>query len=249
MKEEKITFQIKDYPLEKFTNAELYYIISSLLGLGDPGFCPEQLYLSFDQMSSDVAAIRFLLITADIHYDKNEKKEVTCFHLGQIDSEFDEIQIYSSYCLRSEFNPEKEEINIPFIRSAIVEKNDPNEFRPLTFLKGISRILSQSEFFERKENDLFKFQWNSPLPDQIKHTFDFGKIGPLCTDFSGDYYLVVKPSYQEVGGVKVSTFTVFDNLHDDCMNEYVQNKIEMFDTIIDCKSIQTYDRGETETIA
>ncbi len=192
MKEEKITFQIKDYPLEKFTNAELYYIISSLLGLGDPGFCPEQLYLSFDQMSSDVAAIRFLLITADIHYDKHEKKEVTCFHLGQIDSEFDEIQIYSSYCSRSAFDHEKEKVNVSFIRSAIVEKSDPNEFRPLTFLKGISRILSQSEFFERKENNLFKFHWNSPLPEQIKHSFDFGEIGALGTNFSGDYYLIVK---------------------------------------------------------
>ncbi len=41
---------------------------------------------------------------------------------------------------------------------------------------------------------------------------------------------------------------VFDNEDDEFMNEYVQDKIEMSDTFIDCESIQRYDRGETESM-
>jgi hypothetical protein len=250
MTEEKITWTITDYPLEKFTNEELYYIISSLLCLGDPGFAPERLYLSFNEMSLDgLGSIRFLLITNDLHTNKGEQKEVTCFHLGQIDSEFDEIQIYSGYCLASEFDSQKEEINVPFIRSIITEKNEPNEFRPLTFLKGASRILSQPQFFERKDNDLFKFNWYSPLPEHVKFSFDFGKIGALGSNFSGDYYLVVKPHDEGMWGVKVSTFEVFDNEDEEFMNEYIQNKIEISHTIINSESIQSYDRGETENMS
>src|SRR5260221_5405795 len=131
MAEEKITWTITTYPLEKFSNEEFYYIISSLLCLGDPGFAPERLYLSFDKMSLDgLGAIRFLLITNDLLIDKKEQTEVTYFHLGQIDSEFDEIQIFSGYCLASEFDSQKEEINVPFIRSIITEKNEPMNFVP-----------------------------------------------------------------------------------------------------------------------
>ena len=245
MKEEKITFTIRDYPLEKFTNAELYYIVSSLLGLGDPGFGSEHLYLSFEEMNSDgIGAIRFLLITADLH----NEKEVTSFHLGQIDSEFDEVQIYSGYCSVSEFTPEKEKTNIPLIRSYIIEKNDPNEFRPLTFLKGISRITSDPNFFERKENDLFKFYSDSPLPEEIRHSFDFGNIGPLGTNFTGNYYLVVKPSHHALGGAKVSIFKVFDNEADEYMHIYIQDKIEISYEVINSISIQRYDRGEAESM-
>ncbi len=87
------------------------------------------------------------------------------------------------------------------------------------------------------------------MPEHVKFSFDFGKIGALGTNFSGDYYLVVKPHDEGLCGVKVSTFKVFDNADDEHMNEYIQDKIEMFHTVINSESIQSYDHGETENMS
>jgi len=69
--------------------------------------------------------------------------EATEYHLGKIDSEFDEIEIYSSRCNPSELTPENETIEAPLIAFNLQERTYSNEFRPVTFLKGIGRIVSQ----------------------------------------------------------------------------------------------------------
>ncbi|MBS1541881.1 MAG: hypothetical protein JSS73_14615 [Bacteroidetes bacterium] len=244
MKRDSFNFAVTDHSLGKFITAELYYTISSLLGLGDPGFCSEWLYLSFDYVySAHVPAIRFLLVVEDIQFDDNEEIEVTRFHLGQLDSAFDEIQIYSSYCLRSEFDPGKEAVNVAFIQSALLNKSKSNTFRPMTLLRGIDRILSQADFSDRKLNNMFNIYGCSAIPEDIRHNFDFGDFGSSRTNFSGDYYLVVRPSGHPFDGVKISNFLVFDsNL------TAVEDTIEISDTFIDIKSIQMYDNGKAENM-
>src|SRR5579859_1538239 len=137
------------YQLEKFTNEELYFIISSLLGLGYPGHGPESLHLSI-RNRGELGDIRFLLLSKDL-LNGNDDKEIVYFHLGQIDDEFNKIEIYSGRCQPEETDPEKGSVNVPLIRFAISEKTEPNEFHPVTFLNGLSRIISTKGFSEREE--------------------------------------------------------------------------------------------------
>lgn len=236
---------IQDCKFNKFTNAELYYVISSLLGLGDPGFAPERLYLSFDEMCHDlVPSIRFLLITESLDMQNNLEVEITCFHLGQIDCKLDQIQIYSSQCLKSEFDQGRDDIDISFIRSAVINKSKPNIFRPLTFLRGIDRIVSNPNCSERRNNDLFELYWNTSLFEKLRNPFDFGDIGPLGTNFSGNYYLLVRPSGQQFGRVAVNNFFLSDN--DDDTTDQFENNVEISETFVDSRIIQMYERGESE---
>ncbi|MBS1507019.1 MAG: hypothetical protein JSS79_10270 [Bacteroidetes bacterium] len=240
--------ELNTYPLEKFTNAELYYIISSLLGLGDPGFGHEYLYLSFEESSlSGLAEIRFFLTTVDLISSNGKQTEVTNFHLGTIDSNLDDIHVYSGHCLRSEFDLEKSKICASFVSSIIHKKNSPNRFRPLTFIKGVNRILSQPDLPDRKDNDIFKFFWKSPMPDQTKFYFDFGIEEASKIDFSGNYYQIVKPNLSKLGGARVSEFKVSEE-DDEDSGEYIQTKVERHEAILDCKIIQRYESGEREEL-
>lgn len=236
------------YPLEKFTNEEIYYVISSLLGLGDPGFVPERLYVSFDEQSlGEVSNIKFLLLTTALG---NEcEREATEYHLGKIDSEFDEIEIYSGRCNLSELSPEQETIDEVMIASSLQERTHPNEFRPITFLRGIGRIVSQPGFEKRKDNDLFDFYWDSPSPKGIKHRFDFGKIGALNTDFSGNYYLIVQPCEKKINNAKINSFRVHDNYDRKIYKDYIQFRIDVKQAVVDSESIQLYDQERSENIS
>jgi hypothetical protein len=234
------------YPLEKFTNEEIYYIISSLLGLGDPGFVPERLYLSFNERSSgEVPCIKFLLLTITLI----DEQEWTEYHLGKIDSEFDEIEIYSGRCSPSELTPEHETVDTTLIVSNLQERTYPNEFRPITFLRGIGRIVSPPDFNKRKNNDLFSFYWDSPCPRGIKYSFDLGKIGPFNTSFSGNYYLIARPEEKEFSNTIISSFKVHDNYDRKIYTDYVQFRIDVKESVVGLESIQLYDQGRSENIS
>ncbi len=237
-----------DYPLEKFTNEEFYYIISSLLGLGDPGFGPERLYVSFDEQSlGELSFIKFLFLTTALSSEC--EGEATQYHLGKIDSEFDDIEIYSGKCISLELTPENETIDAALIASNLQERTYPNEFRPVTFLKGIGRMMSQSDFEKRRDNDLFNFSWDSPIPNGIKHRFDFGKIGVLNTDFSGNYYLIVQPDEKKINNAKINTFRVHDNYDRKIYKDYIQFRIDVKHSVVNSESIQHYDHGKSENIS
>ena len=247
MKGEEITFQIKDYPLEKFSNAELYYIISSLLGLGDPGFMPEKLFLSFGE-TFEPNDVKFFFLTKEQYTTEKGEELRTNFHLGKLDSEFDDIEIYSGLCSLEELDPEKGKIDEVLISSSLRERTYPNEFRPITFLKGIRRILSQPDFEKRKGNDLFKIYWNSPTPRGLKHKYEFGRIGPLGTNFSGDYVLIVSPDKKNCEMAKVNSFKVHDNEDPKIFADYIQHRIDVKYSFINLHSIQMYERGESESM-
>ena len=182
---EKFSWPVQPYSLEQFSNEELYFIISSLLGIGYPGHGPESLYLSFDNNGYEARDIRFLLLAKEL-LDANEETEITYFHLGRIDYEFDEIEIYSGRCAPEEMDPEKGYVNVALICSTLSGKTEPYQFHPVTLLKGLARIISPPGFLHREENHLFKLAWNSPLPEGIKSSFDLGVIGSWGTNFSGD---------------------------------------------------------------
>lgn len=247
MREKTLVWDIAEYPLENLTNEELYYVISSLLCLGDPGFSPERLYISFDERKLDsVSDIRFLLTSKTLFDLISGHEEVTLFHLGRIDSKFNEIEIYSSHCAPQELDPETEDVDASFIRSSVIRKNKGHRFHPVSFLNGVHRILSKPEFPDRKGNDLFELRWNSPLPNRYRHLFEFGKIGPYATNFSGNYYLVVEPFENNFGTAEINSFKVFDNASDDA-DEYIQHKIEVQKTFIDSNTIQRYDNEEADS--
>jgi hypothetical protein len=242
---EKFDWEAKPHDLEKFSNEEIYYLISSLLGLGFPGHSPERLYLSFKN-DGGVGDIRFLLLSKDL-LNANDTKEIVYFNLGQIDYEFNEVEIYSGRCWPEQMDPEKNDIDVSAIRTILNDQKESNVFRPVSFLKGLSRIISSHGFSERDDNHLFKLYWNSPLPDGIRSTFDFGMIGPMGTNYSGDYYLIAEPDEDDFGTTKVKAFKVFENDEDE--SEYIQEKIEVQHKIIDLLSVNNYENGEGELIA
>jgi hypothetical protein len=103
--------------LSKFTNAELYYLISGALCDGDPGYTPEKLYVSFDQSNlGSVPEIKFLFITVTMFEGVGQEGNRECrkAYLGRIDSEFDDIEI----CCAN-YSPEqldlKEKLDFPFV--------------------------------------------------------------------------------------------------------------------------------------
>lgn len=244
---EKFSWPVQPYSLEQFSNEELYFIISSLLGIGYPGYGPESLYLSFDKTSHGyVMDIRFLLLTKDL-LDANDDKEITYFHLGRIDYEFDEIEIYSGSCAPEEMDPEKEHVNVALIRSTLSGKTEPNQFHPVTLLKGLARIISSPGFLQREENHLFKLAWNSPLPEGIKSSFDLWVIGSWGTNFSGDYFLVAEPDERDFGTTKVKSFKVYENDEDE--SQYIQTKIEVQQTFVDFELAESYKDGKADNFS
>jgi len=236
-----------DCALEKFSNGEYYYIISCLLGLGDPGFLPEKLFLSFGQ-TFEPTEVKFLFLTKQQYTTEKGEELKVDFHLGKLDSEFDDIEIYSGRCSLEELNPEGRKVDAVLISSSLRGRTYPNEFRPITFLKGIRKILSQPDFEKRKSNDVFKLYWNSPTPHGIKHKYDFGRIGPLETDFSGDYFLVVSPDGRNPEIAKVNSFKVHDNEDPKIFTDYIQYRIDVRHSFIDSHSIQLYQQDESASM-
>jgi hypothetical protein len=243
MQKEKKLVSVDVYRLEKFSNEEFYYIISSLLGLGDPGFVPEKLFLSFDEQSLDnLSTVKFLLFTTTLNNDfESDGME---YHLGKLDCELNEIEIYSGRFDRLELPPGAIVDN--FISFNLQERTHPRIFRPVTLLKGIERIMSQPDFEKRKGNQLFEFFEGSPVPDGIKHYYDFGKIGPLKTDFSGNYYLVVRPVSKGSNNAQICSFQVHDNYDRKTHKDFVQLRVDVKRSVVDAESIQLYDQGIAE---
>lgn len=241
---EKFIWKIQTCGLEKLTSEEFYYIISSLLGLGDPGFVPEKLYLSFDEQSIDlISTVRFLLITSTLNEFETEAME---YHLGAIDREFDEIEIYS--CRSEQSKLSSGTIVADFIAS-VQGRIYPKVFRPITLLRGIERIVSRPDFEKRKDNQLFEFFESSPIPEGTKYYFDFGKIGPLNTNFSGNYYLIAQPDSSDSNSAEVSSFQIHDNYDRKNHTDYVQLRIDVRRSFVNSESIQLYDQGLTENIS
>lgn len=234
--------------LEKFTNHEFYYIISKVLGLGDPGFSPETLYLSFEEQSLErLSEVKFLFLTKTLLHSTGEDKEVTLFHLGKLDASFDEIEIYSGRCAPDIMDPEGEQIDSIFMTQNFHGQTCANILRPMSILKGICEVASSPSYRERIENDMFKFYWDSPLSSEIKHRFDFGKIGILNTDFSGNYYLVASPD-SVFGETKINSFKVHDNYDRKIDREYVQHRIDVYKSAVDFELIQLYESGKIDQL-
>jgi hypothetical protein len=189
----------------------------------------------------------FLLTKQQYTTEKGEELKVD-FHLGKLDAEFDDIEIYSGRCSLEELDPEREKIDEALISSSLRGRTYPNAFRPITFLKGIERILSQPDFEKRKGNDLFKIYWNSPTPRGFKHKYEFGRIGPLGTNFSGDYVLIVSPDKMNCDTAKVNSFKVHDNEDPKIFTDYIQHRIDVKHSFIDSHSIQLYQQGESASM-
>ncbi|MBS1508566.1 MAG: hypothetical protein JSS79_18160 [Bacteroidetes bacterium] len=238
---------MEEYPLEKFTNEEFYYMISSLLSLGDPGFVPERLYMSFDQNQlGPVQDIKFLFLTKNLIYTDEGEKEVTEYSVGKIDQEFDNIEIYRWQCDPKVMSPERPKVNVNLVRSTLCCQNSPLPFRPVSFLKGVNRIKCENEFDKRNDNDLFNLKWHLDIACGIQHQFDFGEIGRLGTNFSGNYFLIVQPDKVNTGRLIVNTFHV-SLVQVEGLLTLDSERVHVSENFIDSTSIQLYDSGGSNT--
>lgn len=183
--------------LGSFTNPELYYIISNLLGLGGLGehmIEREKLLISFDEYPDDdfVPEIRFCfmsklpMITATL----SESKTTFCF--GKLTSDF-EIELTTGRAGASSVDPDDEHHDIEKI--LCLAREHTHKYDPLRFAKGLENLMCTDNFLERNLNNLFKFNGHTKLDNRYRQYLALGSIGD--TNYSGSYYLVVEPSALE----------------------------------------------------
>jgi len=246
MKTSVWSFRDKEF-LQKLRNDEIYYLVSSLLSLGDSGFGSERLYLSFDQNNlGRLQDFKFLFLCENIVY--NGSPEVTEFTLGKIDNELDNIEIYTGHCDPKLLSPDRGKIDTTFVITALQSGMRPNVFRPISLLDGISRFLAEKSIDERDDNDLFNIRWHDGLPVDVRHEFNFGTFGPMGTDFSGNYFLIAQPEAQSRGGIKINFFQLKKIVDEQANSSEYQTEIEMTQHYIDSGTLQEYADAQVDKL-
>jgi hypothetical protein len=73
----------------------------------------------------------------------------------------------------------------------------------------------------------------------MRHEFKFGVLGPMGTDFSGHYFLIVSPQAERYDGIVVNSFRLKKVEDEESISDY-DSEIEMTQEFIDCVSLQEY---------
>jgi len=245
MKEEKITFEIMDYPLGKFTNAELYYIISDLLclgGLGSGLIEREKLFLCFDSsLPDDITEIKFFFISTLPVISKEMIGPETTIVLGRIMDGFDEIEYHCVRQISSDVDPDMVTFNAKEISKTLSKAMIP-KMRPLNLVNGLAKISNQTDISSRETNPLFLLNKDSPLEPGIRHQFDFGILQGV--EYSGHYYLIVQPPKEnESNSNEVIDFTIVDNEDEDFYPHYIQYKVNLHYRQITDDNITDFENG------
>ena len=224
----KLEEQLESIPLTAIATTEWYYIISDLLSLGGLGSGlveREKLFISFDSYPpDDISEIRFFFISTMPQMSSDMNGPETTIALGRIAEGFDEIEYHHVTRLESDINSDTQEFKANQISRILSNATIP-KMRPLSLTKGLIHILDQPGFRDRKINSLFLLDENSPLGAGIRHRLSFGTIQNV--DYSGDYYLIVKPSCDvDEPCNEVFDFVITDNEDENYYPHYIQSKIE-----------------------
>lgn len=226
------------YALEKLTNAELYFAISNLMGLGGLGsdmIESEKLFISYDDQYDKIEEIRFFFMSMLPIISDTMKEPETHFTIGKITRDF-EIELTSGDAPKSILDPTLDEFDAQKIRQ--LERLTTQMYFPLRIAKGLSAIVENKQFTERAYNDLFQSTW-SDVESSLVKSFDFGKIGN--TDYSGSYFMIVKPSEDEHYANSVIDYILTQS------EEYA--KIQTYSWQLKAQMISEYEKSGVDCFA
>jgi hypothetical protein len=177
--------------LASFSNDELYFIITELLGLNK---CEKKLIAQrslYIKTSSDFIGeqLTFLLIDKSLRFTKNFQETICFVSVGKLDSLFTNIHLHTvSFAEKENSN----EVDIATAKVFLTGLADPIVYQPTYLIDGLLKIIQQSNFIDRTENKLFKIDQHE---NHYAHYFDLGIINNV--DYSGMYYCIAEVDKQD----------------------------------------------------
>ncbi|MBL7840157.1 MAG: hypothetical protein JNJ75_08470 [Cyclobacteriaceae bacterium] len=226
--------------LGNFSNAELYYIISNLLGLGGLGehmIEREKLLISFDENPDDyfVAEIKFFFMSKLPIISNTMTESETTFCFGKLNSDF-EVELTIGSAEVSFIDPDDQNHDIAGILRLDHEKT--HRYDPIRFVEGLERIITATDFSERTINSLFNFTYHTKIDSKFRQYLDLGIIGN--TNYSGPYYLVVQPSHgDDTYSNIVNNFVIID---------YPENIGSRIACRLTATEVREFESGERSTL-
>lgn len=183
----KETFRQIPKKLASFSNDELYFIITELLGLNQHAkklIVERSLYIK-PSSNSIGEHLAFLLINKSTGLSKNQQVSACTVTLGTFDSVFTNIHLHTISCADVDNNCEVDIATIKVLLSGLVE---PIVYHPVYLIEGLLKIIQQPLFADRVENTIFKIDL---FENPYCHYFDLGIINDV--DYSGMYYCIAQP--------------------------------------------------------
>lgn len=195
-----ITETLRQIPkkLASFSNDELHFIITELLGLSKREkklVVQRSLYIKNGSGSIGEELI-FLLIEKSLRFTKNFQEPICFVSVGKLDSLFTNIHLHTVSFTEKENNSE---VDMATAKVLLTGLADPIVYQPTYLIDGLLKIIQQPDFSDRAENILFKI---SQHESHYAHYFDLGIINTI--DYSGMYYCIAEADKQ---GKKSSAFT------------------------------------------
>lgn len=195
-----ITETLRQIPkkLASFSNDELYFIITELLG---PSKREKKLVVQrslYIKTGSDLVGeqLIFLLIEKSLRLTENFQEPICFVSVGKLDSLFTNIHLHTVSFTEKENNTE---VDLATAKVLLTGLTDPIVYHPTYLIDGLLRIIQQPNFIDRVENILFKID---QYENHHAHYFDLGIINSV--DYSGMYYCITEA---EKHGKESSTFT------------------------------------------
>jgi hypothetical protein len=183
-----ITETLRQIPkkLASFSNDELYFIITELLGLSKLEkklVVQRSLYI---KTGSDLVGeqLIFLLIEKSLRLTKNIQEPICFVSVGKLDSLFTNIHLHTVSFKEKENNTE---VDLATAKVLLTGLTDPIVYQPTYLIDGLLRIIQQPSFTDRVENILFKLDQDE---NHYVHYFDLGIINTI--DYSGMYYCIAE---------------------------------------------------------
>ncbi len=195
-----ITETLRQIPkkLASFSNDELHFIITELLGLSQHGkklVVQRSLYI---KTGSDSVGeqLTFLLIEKSVPFTKNFQESICFVSVGRLDSLFTNIHLHTVSFTDKENNSE---VDLATAKVLLTGLAKPIVYHPTYLIDGLLKIIQQPNFNERTENILFRMEKRE---NHYAHYFDLGIINHI--DYSGMYYCIAEADKQ---GKVSSAFT------------------------------------------
>lgn len=194
-----ITETLRQIPkkLASFSNDELYFIITELLGLSkrEKKLVVQRSF--YIKTGSDLIGeqLIFLLIEKSLRITKNFQEPICFVSIGKLDSLFTNIHLHTVSFTEKENN---NEVDLATAKVLLTGLTDPIVYQPTYLIDGLLRIIQQPNFTDRTENILFKTEQQE---NQYAHYFDLGMINNI--NYSGMYYCITDAEKQgeEFSGV------------------------------------------------
>lgn len=176
------------YQLASFTNAEIYFIISDLLGLGglESGLIEEETLYIRPSKTLIGEYLTFVFMSKVPPLSENDQSPSVFLTIGKIDARFNDIHIHSVTIPSLDSD---EDIDLSRIDFRSESSYASVRFHAANLIEGILKIISQSDFKDRPMNDLFETE--EIFENSHCTYFDLPLLNDV--DYCGLYFKIASP--------------------------------------------------------